>query len=170
MLKCSSTHNRWAWKSSLNMKRQECTTRSLVRLLTESYLTIFVLYFRLGGGQWPPSMHADEHKGVGGVTIVELVLILSLAAWVSAATGYHLVWVELEAVVVFLVLYFVNFYFLVVRGSGVAFEKHFNNFPSIKRIALRSAAIGIMVIIWGIFFIAAATYHQTFHIVPPSLK
>lgn len=113
-----------------------------VRFIKELYLSIFVLAFRLGAGQWPKEFNADAHKGVVVVALVQQMLGLAIVWSVPAIDVFSS---KLAVGAFYFILLFINYYVLIVRGSGVKFEKEFDHFPKWKRIALLSeAAIAIL--------------------------
>lgn len=137
---------------------------SVMRRLREVYLSVFVLFYRYFAGQWSATMNA--HKGVAGVSIVQGVIVITLENWIGAFTGRRL---ELDRWVLWIVIvliYAANYYFLVIGGTGVAFEKQFGTFPKSKQITLRLAAIGIFLATGIIFFFSAAAYHRALHVMP----
>jgi hypothetical protein len=124
-----------------------------MRQLNEIYLSVYVLFFRIGAGQWPSHVNADAHKGVAGVAVVEIILLITLLDWIQSLSGHFGInrWVPGIAAVV---IYAINYYFLVIRGNGVAFEKQFGSFRKSKRLTLRLAAIGISVVTLALYFAA----------------
>jgi hypothetical protein len=125
----------------------------------ELYLSVFVLFFRIGAGQWPSYMNADAHKGVAGVTIIEVLLVASLINWIQIIGGHRLELNRWMPGIAAVVLYCANYYFFVVRGSGIAYEREFSGFRKGKRIALRLAVIVILLVTLAVFFSSAA-YHR----------
>jgi hypothetical protein len=102
------------------------------------------------------------NSAVFGVSLIESMLAFSIMLWIHVLTSHRL---EVNRwLVVFAVfpIYYANQYFLVARGSGVAFEKEFSLFPKSKRIILRSAAIGIFIATLTILFSSIAEYRGTF--------
>jgi hypothetical protein len=127
--------------------------------LKEIYLSVYVLFFRIGGGQWPSHVNADAHKGVAGVAVVEGILLITLVDWIQSIAGNFGIgrWVP---GIVGVVIYAINYYFLVIQGNGVAFEKQFGSLPKSKRLTLRLVAVGIFVATLALYFAAHAKSHS----------
>jgi hypothetical protein len=133
----------------------------VMRGVRELYLSLFVLFFRIGAGQWPAFMNADAFNGVTGLTVIESFFALSVSGWIESVAGRHLDLNRWEIVIAVLAIFCANYYFLIFKGVGVAFEKEFNHFPKSKRVALRLAAIGIVLAIGVFFFLSGIVFRRS---------
>jgi len=133
---------------------------SVMRLLKEVHLSIFVLFYRMS--RWTSNMKA--YSAVAGVSIVECVLAISFATLAQLITGYRFEWNRLVAGIAILSLFLVNSHFLADRGSGIVFEKEFRNFTTAKRTILYLAAIGIVLMSGTTLYFSVTAYHRTFGI------
>jgi hypothetical protein len=141
-----------------NSTSEEGVVSPLVHRFKDLYLSIFVLFFRVFADSWSPRTNAM--KGVNGITLVEFVIAVSVSDLVQVQTGRHLALNRWVIGFAFVMVALVNRHFLVVRGSGVAFEREFNSFGKSKRIALRSVSVGLVLATAVIFFFSAAAYHR----------
>jgi hypothetical protein len=112
-------------------------------------------------------MYADAHFGAAGVTVTQGFLALISINWVEISTNHRIKMSLWMGAAVATVLYSVNDYLLVWRGSGVAFEEQFKSFSKTKKITLYTVAAAIVVAVWILFFVTASVYQETFHIVGP---
>lgn len=133
-----------------------------VLTLREIYLSIFVVFYRVLGGLWPTEFNADAHKGSTGITFVECLLVFSLFDWMQISIGHRVEINPLIAGIAAATLYFTNNYFLVSRGSGIAFEKQFNHFGLRKRIALRLCGIAVVLAAILSIYVSTTAYRRAF--------
>lgn len=142
------------------MPRKEATDFSVWRCLKASYLSVFVLFFRMSG--WDGSMKA--RTAVMCLTVVDFILVLTIWAWLQTTFQFHIEvarWIIGGAA---LATYFVNDYLLVDRNVGVIFEKEFRHFHTRKQIALLLVAGGAVAAIGVAFYLSVAIYHQSLNI------
>ena len=102
------------------------------------------------------------NSAIFGVSIISGMLVFSLMSWIEILTGRQLEVNRWAVGFVFFASYYANYYLLIARGSGIAFEKHFSRFPKNKRIALRVVAIGISLATLAICFFTIAAYRKAF--------
>lgn len=134
-------------------------------LLREVYLSIFVLFYRYFGGNMSESSKAM--RGSVGLMLFQAILALDLLGF--ACIWWHQKFKPNPVVAMLLAaaLYGLNYYVLVVKGSGVNFEKQYRAFSQQKRIALRLVALTFFVGAWVLFFAMVSTYRKAFGIVVP---
>ena len=123
----------------------------------ELYLSVFVLFFRIGASNW--SADVNEFKGAAGISVVECALAIIVYGWAQMFLGYHSVLNRWFMAVSFIAVYGINYYALVVRNVGIDFEKRFNTFSRGRQIFLYSVAIGIVLAI-GILFYFSGIKHR----------
>lgn len=130
----------------------------LLILLKQIWFAIFVTFFRIT--RWRGDMQA--HAAIAGILIVEGFLLISISCWAQVLLGRQLTlarWVVWPAVAL---LYAVNYYQLVVKGSGLAFNREFSRLSQRRQIALYSAVGLLVAVTVTIFFMSLATYHRAF--------
>ena len=116
-----------------------------VQNLRKLYLTIFVIFFRLGAGQWPSHINADAHKGVVGIASTEAILVVCMIFWLRGWTGHGLALNSWQLWGLVLLPFLLNHYFLVAKGYGVSFEREFDFLKQREKSLLYSEALGILV-------------------------
>ena len=135
---------------------------SAVRALKELYLSVFVIFYRVAAGLWPATFNADAHKGVAGLSAVEGLLGLSAFAWLQVLASRRFELNPLIIGAIFLLLYFVNNFFLVSRRAGVEFNTEFNRFSVVKRTLLCAGAIAVVITSLITFGISITAYQGAF--------
>ena len=128
--------------------------------MKEIYLSIFILGFKIGEGQWPAAMKADAHKGVVIVTLLEAIFALSVLSFVEVVEGRSFDFPKWVIAFAFVALYFANHFYLVTKHQGATFERQFGTFPKSKRIRIYATATCIFVGVWVAFFVTADAYRQ----------
>jgi uncharacterized membrane protein YbjE (DUF340 family) len=132
--------------------------RSIMRTLSEMYLSIFVLFFRI-------TLWEGRMKSYTASILASMVpLFIAFTFWMSIelATGHELDlnrWVLVPIAAIFAI------YGPSWERRGIEFEKHFCGFSRNKRIALQLAAAGIVVVTLISFFMVGTEYRSMFH--PP---
>jgi hypothetical protein len=140
----------------------------MFRFLKELYLTGFTLGFRVSGSSWSPAMNAS--KGVGGVSVIEWIILVVIAMWIELhfGTKFFFTTGKWAVRIACLALYLINYYVLVIRGHGIEFEREFSNLEkSRKNLLLVSCAVLLLATIAFMAFSVSA-YHHFFHIIPKS--
>jgi len=132
------------------------------RALKEVYLSLFVLFFRIGANQWPPSWNVNPEKATAAMTMVQVILAGTLNFWVDIIVGHRVEVSEILSVPLVIAVYLVNRYFLVTKGYGTRFERQFDSIPRHKRLALGFGSIGILVAIVGIFYLLGTAHERAF--------
>jgi len=138
----------------------------MFEFLKESFLSIFVVGYRLHHGAWPPSFNADAHKAVAVVTIFETVMALTVFTWVQILFDSRVAPSHIVLWLVAVALYGVNYHFLLTKKVGSDFEKRFNHFPKVRRVSLRIVALVIFFGTFALALISVPYYQHAFHIVP----
>jgi hypothetical protein len=130
-------------------------------MIKELYNSIFVLFFRLGAGQWPKEMNADVHKGVAGVSVLEIMLLMSAFSWIQIFLGQQLQLNPLLLGTAVFALYTFNYYLLHLSG-GIAFEKQFSHLKKERRIALLSWAVVVILMAIVILSFSVVRFRSAF--------
>lgn len=123
--------------------------------LKELYLTVFVLFYRFAKNSW--SRELNGWKAAAGVTLLQWCVAGSLLLWAVDLGGYGNV-TGITRSTMFLIwfaTYFLNYHALVVRGSGIRFETAFEALEPRKRIILRVAGTGLIIVGFGFAFLSA---------------
>ena len=154
------------WKENIHKLGEQKGEKSLLSSSyarsKEIYFSIFVLFYRLFKGAWPPQFNAENHNGAAGVSLVQVFLFMGLESWIAIYLGHPIKlkpWMMGGAGVV---IYFANCYFLLERRVGIEFEKQFNDFPKITRIALLTIAAEIFILVAWWSFHAGYLYRHLF--------
>jgi hypothetical protein len=140
----------------------------MFRFFKELYLAGFTLGFRVSGSSWSPAMNAS--KGVGGVSVIEIVILMGIAAWIEIHLGSKVFFTagKWAVRIACLAIYLINYYVLVTRGHGITFGSEFNHLKKSRK-NLLLASCGIMVLATIAFMIfSVSAYHRFFHIIPKS--
>src|SRR5215468_455583 len=114
--------------------------------LKETYLALFVLFFRVGW-KGPPILNWPARRAVGIITMIEAVCVGGLFLWMGIMTGqrvHPLLFIIL--IIPFFAVHQLNRHFLIKKGLGTEFEKQFDDLPRSKRIRLISSAIVVIVV------------------------
>jgi hypothetical protein len=133
---------------------------SVGSIAKDLYLSTFVLFYRLNAGQWPARMNADTHKAVVTLSFIDFLLVFSAVTLFRLFTGHETrlnPWVGTVSLIPILM---VNYYYLVIRGHGLAFERKFDKFHKQKRTILRAGAICVVVAVFTGFFLSVEAYHR----------
>lgn len=138
----------------------------MFRFLKELYLTVFALGFKSGSSSWSPRINAG--KGVFGIAVIEGLILTSAVAWIemSFETRFLLNTGKWTMGVVFVVLYYGNYYFLVTRGYGIRFEREFSRLEQTRKSVLIVGFILLLLITIALFYFSITDYQQFFHIIP----
>lgn len=92
---------------------------------------------------------------------------MGIVAWIEIYLGTRFVlsagkWV---GVIVYIVLFVPNYYFLIVRGHGIRFEREFSTLEKPrKNLLLASCAVTALATI-AFMILSVYFYHQFFHII-----
>ena len=117
-----------------------------MRLLGEIYSSLFVVFYRLGAGQWPEQIDFDTPKAVACVTMVEYLFFLAGFILIKNGTSSNFDPGFLGAAGVWFSMYLVNYLVLARLGVGSNFEKRFDDLPEYRRWLLYAAAILLTVL------------------------
>src|SRR5271165_784750 len=139
--------------------------RHALQFVDEVYLTTFTIFFRVGAHSWTPGI--NRGKGVAGVTCIQAIVVLSIASWIDILAGSRFLlnsskWATWLA---YLVLCLPNYYALVVRHHGTAFESKFSSLNQARKFVLVVSSVLAMMATLGIF-IWSAHAHRRFVGVP----
>jgi hypothetical protein len=143
--------------------------RSIIRTMSELYLSIFVLWFRIT--RWKGRMKYITASF--GADMVAVFIGLTVWLWFQVMLGYEIdlnAWgghqIDLNKLAVvagsLVILYASDFY---LRRHGPEFERHFGSFSRHKRIGLYLAAVSIIVVTGIAFAMVGTEYRAMFH--PP---
>jgi peptidoglycan/LPS O-acetylase OafA/YrhL len=132
--------------------------RSIMRTLSEMYLSIFVLFFRIT--RWKGRMKfITASIGTSAVMLCIAVTFFDIDSncdWFHMEMNY---WVFLA---VGLAAYFISNFYL--ERHGLEFEKHLHSFSRDKRIALYLAAAAIIMVTGIAPTMVGNHSHYTFHL------
>lgn len=139
--------------------------KTMVRFLKEIYLVGFTLGYKASSKSWSPSLNAG--KGVAGVTIFEVLILMTIEGWVEMFFGTRFSfntspWAIRVAAVA---LYFANYYVLVVRGYGIKFEHEFNDLSKSRKIFLLVSCVLMFLTAIAVIICSISAYHRFFHII-----
>lgn len=129
--------------------------------IKEVYLSVFVLFFRIGRNSWSYTNNAA--KAVAGITWIQLMLLVGVIAWLYYFTGIRLL-LAIPRPVFYLsfgIITLVNYYTLVTRQVGTLFESEFSNFEYRRRSLLIAASIAVVIGSLG-FALLSANYVQAY--------
>ena len=137
----------------------------MFRFLKELYFAEFTSFFKAGSDSWTPGFNAG--KGTAGVVLFECIFFVGMCAWVEMIIGKRFLpnlekW---ETWTIFLVIYYMNYYVLVIRGHGNKFEGEFENLEKSKKTILKVSCRVMELIIVVFFIYTISVYHHFFHIV-----
>jgi len=127
--------------------------------LREVYLTVFVLFFRIGQHSWSATTNAA--KGAAGITWLQFMLLITVAAWLYFFTGdRRLITISSPLFyVLFGAIYLLNYYTLVARQTGLRFESAFKTMGSRHRSLLVVTSVGFIVFSFGLALVSASYVH-----------
>jgi len=105
-------------------------------------------------------------KGIGGVVLIEGVILIVTASWVEIYCGTRFLLNQSKAIVwiAFLVLAVPNYYFLVSRGYGIKFEREFSNLEKSRKRRLIANCCAFLLVLLGSTIYSIYTYQHFFHI------
>jgi hypothetical protein len=127
-----------------------------MRFLKDSYLTIFVAFFRFCQGNW--SVESNMYKGVVGLCLFHCFILLGAIGWGAYFTRTRLPDIpRLTFYAVFFPFYLVHCYVLIRRRYGIAFERTFRAFERRRRTYLLTAA-WLLMAASGAFVYGSAFY------------
>jgi len=127
--------------------------------LREVYLTVFVLFFRIGQHSW--SVTTNAAKGAAGITWLQFMLLITGSAWLYFFTGdRRLITISSPLFYVsFGAIYLLNYYTLVARQTGLRFESAFKTMRSRHRSLLVVTGVGFIVFSFGLALFSAYYVH-----------
>ena len=149
----------WVLQVLNHTTSEKGTPSSAPSLIGEIYLSLYVVFFRISGWE----SNGRVHSAVAAVSIVDGLIALSLETWAEVIAGRSYELREWLIGGTFLALYFLNHYFLFARGNGIAFEEKFDSFPKRKRIALRLAALGMLLSAAAATYVSSNAYLLAFY-------
>jgi hypothetical protein len=132
-----------------------------MKWVTDIYLSVFVLFFRIGRNSW--SYTSNAAKAVAGITWIQLMLLVGVIAWLYYFTGVKLLLAIPRPVfyISFGIITLVNYYTLVTRQVGTLFESEFSNFAYRRRSLLIATSIAVVIGSLG-FALLSANYVHTY--------
>lgn len=138
---------------------------SMFIFIKDVYLTCFTLFYRFACKRW--SHPSNVGKGVGGVTLVEGILLMMIAAWIEIYYGKRFILNNgrLTMWIAFVVLAILNWHFLVARAYGIKFEREFSKFERARRLRLILNCVTVLLVLLAFTIYSIYTYQHFFHIV-----
>lgn len=130
-----------------------------MNLLREVYLTVFVLFFRLGQNSW--SQASNVAKGVAGITWLQFMILIGAIAWLYFFTGNKVLLAipRLAFVISFGLVAAINYYTLVTCQRGTRFEKEFKTLEHRQRSLLLAGGLAFILFSFGFALISASYVH-----------
>ena len=137
----------------------------MIRLLKELYFAMFTFGFRcrapqkLGGG-WGPEVDGIKGAAVPGFTMY--VIYSNVLSWFEISVGRIFYidssrWIENTVGMAF---FFANYYFLVIRGHGIKFEREFTHLKKLRKVLL---LVGCALILLATVVFATYTHNPYLH-------
>jgi hypothetical protein len=143
----------------------------MIQFFKELYLTAFIIGFRIRAperfrGGLAPSI--DFGKGVLVVWLIIFFILKGIEEYVGVLFGTRFSFDDerWEMAVITLALYLPNYYVLVTRGYGTAFDREFTNFKKSKKTILVASCVGIMLASIVFCGYSDSAYRHSFHIIP----
>jgi|GEM_PF-2969037 len=139
----------------------------MFRFLKEIYLTGFTIVFKLSRAK------KITYRAGGAVTIITLIEsfnLLNISSWIDIFAGKQLVprFSEPEAILAFLVLGYLNLYFLITCGftfaHGIKFEREFDHLAKFRKILLVTSCVVLLLATIAFSIYSTSAYHRFFHI------
>jgi hypothetical protein len=109
-------------------------------------------------------------KGVAVVSVVEGFIFMSIVAWIEIYSGGKVLlntgkW---TIGIIFLALYYLNYYLLVTCRYGVNFERGFNSLEKRRKSILLTSLVALILAVIAFSAYSVSAYQRFFHIVPKS--
>lgn len=128
--------------------------------LKEVYLTLFVVFYRVFANAWTPGINA--WKGVGGVTVLEALVIISASSSLNLSLGAQAVegiekWMIVLGTVA---LFFANYFVLIARSHGLRFEREFADLDRSKKTALIATTAVVLIAILAAFIVSGVAHRR----------
>ncbi len=116
-------------------------------LFVQPILDIYALFHDMGANQWPKRFDADAHKGVAGVTAVEVIAIIASMLWLQPrlGIGYHAG--RLLVLCGSIILFALNYYVLCVRELGRRFQSENHQLPPAARMNVHLRALAYVIVV-----------------------
>lgn len=130
-----------------------------MKLVKEVYLSVFVLFFRIGQNSW--SFTSNAAKAVAGITWLQFTLLIGLTAWLYYFTGNKLFLAASRPAfyLLFGIICLVNYYVLVTRAAGTHFVSEFRTFEYRRRSILVATSIALVIFSFGFALFSAYYVH-----------
>jgi hypothetical protein len=142
----------------------------MIRFFKELYLTVFTVGFRFRSPQrFGVGLGAtvDAGKGVAGVTVVGILIVTIIIAWIEILLGarFFLNAGKLVYGLSLIPIYFINNYILLTRGHGLKFEREYDTLSKSRRIRLEVSCAVLLLLTIVSFFYTVSVYQHFFHII-----
>jgi hypothetical protein len=130
----------------------------MIRFLKEIYLTAFTIVFRL-------SRSRDVSYKAGGavcvITLIEWFFLEGLRGYVDIILHKNIIFSKFQVIIAFLLLFFLNGYFLFFCGYGINFNKEFDTLKKSRKSFLVVSFL-ILSVAAVVFGICSAIAHRHF--------
>lgn len=147
----------------MNMVKE--SKSDVLRPLKDTYLSIFVLFFRLGRFQWGAgASDIAAYIGVLGVSSVVVFLAMSLAFAAQAELGSRFDVPQWMVLVIAAGIVASNYILLVLARYGIAFEQKLVGFTVRRRLTLLAVAGVIVVFALVVFIVTLDEYRRVFFV------
>jgi hypothetical protein len=134
--------------------------QSLIQFLKEIYLTGFAIIFNAS------RVRKISYKAGGAtnfVAVIEWFVLLGIFGFIEIFLNIKIPLSKLTVLIAYFALFFINDYFLNVRGYGIKFAHEFEGFEKSKkkRLILSFVITGLVAIA---FFIFSAIIHRRYRV------
>lgn len=115
-----------------------------MKLLRDIHATWYVCFYRYGAQNW--SAGVNDWKGIGGIALMDWILILGMDAAASLGMQKHFLWVlsRWEYNAIFAAIFVVNYCWIRFGNRGAIWTHRFAAMPSDLRIRRYAFSFGIV--------------------------
>jgi hypothetical protein len=133
----------------------------MIKFLKQVYLTAFPVIFKL-------SRQKDVAYKIGGaigaITFVESLFLIAVFGYIEIFLNKKILFSKPTLAIAFFILFFVNMYFLWLRGYGTKFVNEFDGLKTSRRIFLMTSCVVILVATIVFLIYSAIAYRHFFQI------
>ncbi|HEY1717157.1 MAG TPA: hypothetical protein VGH42_02540 [Verrucomicrobiae bacterium] len=130
----------------------------MIRFLKEIYFTSFAIFFKI---PWPKDIDFKAGRAIAGITVIQWFVLLGVEWYIEMFLNKKIIFSGYVVIISFFALFFVNQYFLTIRGHGIKFAGEFDSLKKSKKIFLvvSFAVLSVAAIVFGI---CSAIAHRHF--------
>jgi H+/Cl- antiporter ClcA len=133
----------------------------MIRFLKEVYLTGFAIIFKISREK---DVGFRIGIAIGPVAFVESLFLIGISDCIQMFLNKRILFSNSQAAIAFFILFFVNMYFLWLRGYGVKFADKFDGLKKSRRILLVTSCAVILVATIIFLIYSAIAYRHFFGI------